>query len=328
MKAELRTCVRELLETSQKTNEKVDQMSQSMSSTIALHEREISQTSELRDAIRQLSHSVTVSAGTETSREIRNPMSTEGGASSAAKIGMYGHKLGSLAYSHVDHFDGTGSLKAEGSQGDVFSTPVSKTDVIGTMVEKEKSSENVYLGKSVARMVDTFEKNGEENDDNDFMAIAPAQVDDSWVAANAMRSKTAAVGQTAEAEGIDENCAEVNRACNEDRKQDESGSAAQAEAKSMVGTSGLVEDEIAEVVVTGDAGSTTAAENIVDEVITSAVEEESSKAMARQMFQNAIMKEAQQVLSQSSNSGSSSQHRARPLSMPPMDLPLSDSEFY
>lgn len=59
--SELKDRIKDLCVSSKQTNDRVDQLTRSLSSSLAVREREVSVTQELRDAIRQLSHSVSMS---------------------------------------------------------------------------------------------------------------------------------------------------------------------------------------------------------------------------------------------------------------------------
>lgn len=147
--AELRERVRELVESWRKTNEKVEQLTTSITSSMVVRERELSQgselRSELRNAIRQLSYSVSASGGTQRSRTAR-----EDGVESKSDGGYLryvngaGQKRGSLAYSHTDEFNGIGGV------GDVSSMNTGKEERKG------------------------------EGDEDEFMGLKPAEVEVSW----------------------------------------------------------------------------------------------------------------------------------------------------
>lgn len=140
--SELRERVQDLCASSARTSERVEQLSRSISSSLAIRERELSTTAELRDAIRQLSHSVSMSASIGTDAVAFADDS--GQPMSAAST----RKAGNLAYT------ATRRLPAAGK-------PPSYDD----------------SRRDAAAYEDVPNGNVEEDD---FMSMAPAQVEDSW----------------------------------------------------------------------------------------------------------------------------------------------------
>lgn len=281
---ELRERIQDLVASTKKTSEKVDNLSESITSSLVVREKELSQNSEIRDAIRQLSHSVTASGGTDTSRVLRD------GASESASDGGYLHylngnqakKQGSLAYSHVDSFTGNAGTVEE-SGAEFAKTPLAKLEKELLGSGNARSSTNVRGAKGGENAGgEELEKSRTKSDEDDFMAIAPAEVEDSW------RTGVA--------------------------KDEEDVGGKQVEA-----------------VGNGWGGG----EEIVDEV--ERVEEDglefaetSMTRRARRLFESEVMNEAKDVLGgMKSRDGTLMDERkdnGRPVSMPEMEVALSDDE--
>ena len=126
---------------------------------MALRQQELSEASDLRNAIRQLSHSVTASGGTDVSRQRKeiSPMLTETNAHGSYFQGTnQAHKLGSLSYSHVNNFSTVETNKAPTVGGPSY------------MNQTKNEAEGLAAG------------HGTINDTDDFMTLPPAEVQDSW----------------------------------------------------------------------------------------------------------------------------------------------------
>lgn len=277
--AELRERVQELVESSRKTNERMERLTTSITSSMALREREVSQSSELRselrDAIRQLSYSVSASGGTETSRVMREEgVETVGEGGYLQFLNGAAQKRGSLAYSHGDQFNG-GVRKGWGE---------------GVEAVEDVSSMNVREERV---------KRG--GDDDEFMAIKPAEVEVSW---GLGILNTGEVGE-------------------EGGETEEGKKGAEGEIDGGVGEkvkAGEVMDEV-EVVVAGEEDATKEVE--LNGGVTEA---------ARQLFEMELLHEAKQAFGKASDMVGGACYveekraRGRPSSMPTMDPPLSDDD--
>lgn len=304
---ELRERIQELVDSTKKTNEKVENLSDSITSSLAIRERELSQNSELRNAIRQLSHSVTASGGTDTSRALKESPSVN--ASDAGYLhylnGGQAKKHGSLAYSHVDNFNSSSMPSAEDSHTRFAQTPLTKLDSEGFSSANGKSSTNVRpekAGKDSSQAQE--DKIAAKGDDDDFMAIAPQEVEDSW--------RTGLTKQ-GDSDAGTERGKSIWESANGDVQEKEEPA---EEVEEIVGNSGLGEQPGDEVQVLH--------EDLMDfpETVTTRT--------ARQLFQTDLMNEAKHVLggvtSMNEITEVAAKGRPRPLSMPQMDVPLSDDD--
>lgn len=303
---ELRERIQELVESTKKTSEKVENLSDSITSSLAVRERELSQNSELRNAIRQLSHSVTASGGTDTSQAVKDGPSEN--ASDAGYLhymnGNHAQKHGSLAYSHVDNFNSI-APGAEESQPRFSETPLANLNGETQGSATGRSSTNVRTEKAGKHPAsDDVQKPGAKGEHDDFMAIAPAEVEDSW--RTGLTKQEDADAGTEQDKSVWESAKGYAQ-----EKEDPSD-----EVEAIVGNSGLGEEVSDEVEALQ--------EDLMD------YPETSTTRTARQLFQTELMKEAKHVLggiaSTSETSNDASKGRARPLSMPQMDVPLSDDD--
>lgn len=292
--AELRAQIQELIETAKMTNQKVEDLSASMSSSLAQRRREISQNSELRDAIRQLSHTVTASTGTDPSIAPKHTQTavTSSTAYRAFMDGKQAQKHGNLAYSHVNSFNGSLMPHVEESHSRQVLTPLPVNEATDSYPSGKKSSNKADNKLSASIHVSQHSGGGANENEDEFMAIAPAEVEESWGAKL-------------------------------DQKQEASQPPApdMLEEKPSNGNDGNAPESSMEV--EGVADSTASAPQDVEGRNAETFDfRDATTSAARQLFQDDLMNEAKLVL----GSASASKDRSRPLSMPQMDIPLSDGE--
>lgn len=273
---------------SEKTNDQMEHLSKSISSSMALRERELSHASELRDAIQQLSRSVTVSGNTETSRLARPSLETQVDNTANQHILGHAHKNGSLAYTHMNQTDTSLFRKSIDIQTD---------DVTGRLGHDISSSRELpasgsHVDAFSSADVTKFISGGKEVDaGDDFMTIKPAEVDDSWI------SETF-----------------------------KSGEADHEKQTNPVHVASLSHphDSIENGVIRGTAGT---GRPTCDEAIDTAggIDQSSGLrvAIAREIFQSEVIREARKAVQ---TDAIPSAPRARPVSMPQLDTPLSDPE--
>lgn len=299
----------------------MEDISASLSSSMALREKEISQNSELRDAIRHLSHSATASGGTEAS------VGTKGGHEEDNRSTVYppflngkqAQKQGSLAYGHVSSFDGSLTPHVEESHSRQFTSPLARKDAELSSLPRARKSTSKVTQKSPVSAQDSnsaAELKTTKNEDDDFMAIAPAEVEESWSAGLSKRSDRADFTGSEELLSSnvpgqayskpDEDILPESAQENVDYKhsndaKNETGAPSE-EIQAVADSNGLGSNNL-------DVGHEEVAEF-----------QESVAKSARQLFQDDLMNEANLVLGKSPTS------RARPMSMPQMDVPLSDGE--
>ncbi|CAN8070705.1 unnamed protein product [Agarophyton chilense] len=291
--AELRERIQDLLASSEKTSDQVEHLSKSISSSIALRERELSQASELRDAIRQLSHSVTASGNTETSRVIRSSPEREAGSNLSQRILNHAHKSGSLAYTHGKQTDTSILRKSVDIQtadvnADVDPVFHGSSSAKDTPVSENHVHDYMSTGKRKLGSESVLYDGGDE-----FMTIKPAEIDENW------QSK-------------------VFRSNQVEKEAPEQ----------QVVISGIQKphDSIENGIITRKA-DTTEVHFCEEDEVGGIHEIDESKglraAIARQMFQSDVLRESKNVVNASQTS---SEHRVRPVSMPQLDIPLSDAE--
>lgn len=304
---ELRERIQELVDSTKKTHEKVENLSDSITSSLAMRERELSQNSELRNAIRQLSHSVTASGGTDTSRALKDGPSEN--ASHAGYLhyrnGGQAQKHGSLAYSHVDNFNNSRMSSTKDSGTRFAETPLANVDGEEFCSANGKASTNVRSEKTGNDNVQTEEDKVEANgDDDDFMDIAPQEVEDSW--------RTGLTKQ-GDSDASAEKGKSVWESANGDVEEKEEPA---EEVEEVLGNSGLGGQPGDEVQV------------LHEDLM--AFPDTATTRTARQLFQTDLMNEAKHVLggvtSMSETTEVAPKGRPRPLSMPQMDVPLSDDD--
>lgn len=282
--AELRERLTELCVSSQQTNERVEQLSRSITTSLAMHERDASTASELRDAIRQLSHSISVSDGTELPvfRTARRGVMMEdhSGDIGVANDKAVACKSGSLAY------DGTsfGAAVANGPQSDL------KNDA-----------------------------------DDDFMAIQPAQVEESWRANGRDAAETPGTSRVSMKGGTDD-------VITEEVKEGTNGA---IDVGETLGNSRVVKCEEGDENENEDCGNeNNENENIENANLAEVVVNTSSSdklqlgnsekmAAARRLFESDLMTETRHVFGDDAVDVKSN----RPLSMPMIDPPLTDADF-
>lgn len=142
----------------QETNSKVEQLTHSVTSSLAVRERTLSENSELQNAIRQISHSVTASGGTGSRSRGRVANGGEDGDKRFDYLtGSGARKNGSLAYTHVDKFN----FRVSGDKGQTA----------------EEGEEEAGEGDAKGDVEGDVEGDA---DQDEFMAIAPAEVEESW----------------------------------------------------------------------------------------------------------------------------------------------------
>ncbi|KAI0566544.1 peroxin 14 [Gracilaria domingensis] len=288
--AELRERIQDLLASSEKTSDQVQHLSKSISSSIALRERELSQASELRDAIRQLSHSVTASGNTDTSRFIRTSPEQDMDTNVNQRIMNHAQKDGSLAYTHINQTDISTMRKSVDIQNDDVKTSVQPGHLgvrSATGVPLAESHVDNYMSIGSGKL-DSQSSHFDGADE--FMTMKPAEVDENWNADifNSKEAEKEVAQQQSFANGIHDKI--------------ESGVLTRKTDTARVQFS--EEDDIG-----GISG--------VDETTGLRV------AIARQLFQSDIMREAKKV---GNTSQTPSELRPRPVSMPQLDTPLSDPE--
>lgn len=275
---------------SEKTNDQMEHLSKSISSSMALRERELSHASELRDAIQQLSRSVTVSGNTETSRLARPSLDTQVDNTTNQHILNQAQKNGSLAYTHMNQTDTSLFRKSVDIQTD---------DVTGRVTHEISSAKELPVSDA---HVDAFSSadeskfipGGKEVDvGDDFMTIKPAEVDDSWIS-ETFKPREA---------GNDKQKSHLHPA-NLPRPHDS------IENGVIGGTADTEHREFTEAAASDTAGGIDQSSGL-------------RVAIARELFQSEVMREARNAVKPDSIP---SAPRARPVSMPQLDTPLSDPE--
>lgn len=266
-------------------------LSKSISSSIALRERELSEASDLRDAIRQLSHSVTASGNTETSHLPRLSSERQSDSIFSKRSARYAHKSGSLAYGHVNQTD-TSTLRksVEIRTDDVFSANTNCAADARSSGESPCSEGHVdsFVAGAVAHF--KLSEQGKVEAEDEFMAIKPAEVQESWRKPNAEPESLTQNGEFPR-----QQTQKPVRGDEDENQSNESDKAPWA----------MDEGDVIE-----------ASKN---------VEEKSGMrfAIAQQLFQSDIMRVTQSAISKDLASNGP---RARPASMPQLDTPLSDPE--
>lgn len=407
--AELRERIQDLCASSERTTSRVEQLSKSLTSSVALREREVSQASELRDAIQQLSHSITASGGTGTDGMAGTAVGSRVGSMkfdgegtkniSIRRDGVvidgteymrrmydsHGRKSGSLAYSRGERLEQDGNKVEDGDAGHGVTTQTDGPGDEGAGSEAQNGQTRDETGRPA------------DDEDDEFMAMAPAQVDESWrtgvaelgqmsatrvsmkkashppVAASPASQRDAegtgtidhGRGDGEERHGTDGDVDKVQDAAAEDVvtsvATDERTSAGgmtsevasdmdhdwsnaeQASSSAAVATStttsgmemgtgtGTASDMVGLGTLTTDLMQTEMTDEVEnDEMAANGSEMEDVRRVARQLFQTEALMEAQSVLAKTEVGESSVMpvtRKARPLSMPQMDTPLSDTDF-
>lgn len=321
--ADLRQQVRELAESSRKTNETVDQLALSVRSMVdgpsPLHwppltgtagerAQDFSQSSELRNAIRPLSHSVSASGGTSTSRV---PSDAVGERSSDAGYrrlleGKHADKQGSLSYTYVDQYTGSVERFSQVEETSEAGTPGTRVVLEGTGAR----------GVEVVDVPNVDKNMGGNDSEDEFMAIKPAEVEESWGAGLAKVDGGGAVGA---ASGV-QNAALASQSSvgvPQTSKAEVRPGRAEEERESSVEVESVTrEDQRIDAVGSRD-------DDTFGGTVTQA---------ARQLFQTELMNEAKYVFDRGAHGfGGPSEvernlDRGRPLSMPAMEPPLSDND--
>lgn len=290
--AELRERLSELCATSHRTNERVEQLTRSITSSMALHEREVSTASELRDAIRQLSHSISVSDGTDRDPAFAKRESLRRGLGFTME-----HNSGQPPTSHMSTGK-SGSLAYGGLD--------SAADVADKVVATEGEEQTQ----------ETVDANAEQEEEevDEFMSIQPAQVEDSWRAnmptqlnETPANSRVSMKGQTDEAvidvgktmasadvpEQADKSAREMG-----DDVDDENVENLEERANGVEATA-----------IVNDTASANGGEKI---------------AAARRLFESDMLTEVKLAFEGDDTAEVKS---GRPLSMPLIDPPLNDTDF-
>lgn len=171
------------------------------------------------------------------------------------------------------------------------------------------SEVNGYVSSSVRR---NEESTGQ--DDDDFMAIQPAEVEESW------KKQLTSTGATSTSARSSSKCEE-----NEATLIKPSQTVDDTELEENVHNKTITEDDLAE-----DSLATSSTTDVVTESdlgfnLVEPTREATSGAVARQLFRFEMMREATNVLSKDTEAAGNA-GRLRPSSMPQMDTPLSDTE--
>lgn len=282
------------LETSQRIgNERVDNLSRSVNSAVDGQRSYRSYTTG-SDVIREVSHTITDSTRTEPSKRVI-PSSTQMEDTSCAPQ-TRSHKLGNLSYSR------NSALSTNPPQTDAHTQPM-----LPDSKDKEAKSSNrsaieshvnQFMPRTTVQNGDKRVENG-ANDDDDFMAISPAVVEDSWRTgvANTPESKQAFFSPREHLSENDENIPFDN-----------------AENIEKVDVR-----QVDDVIVVGDD-----LDQVLLNVATSTQSAEAS-AVARKLFSADVREQVARL-----NAGLPLKEvaaaQARPSSCPSMDTPLSDTE--
>lgn len=167
----LRETVQELRQSSRATSEKVDRLSLTVSSTGVRRDLPASDATELRDAIRQLSQ--TVSEASPASRSVMGRLQQLRGEVDHLRLLSAGRetKGGSLAYAGRVEESAAGAT--ETPAGSSPETPMFTAPNTQRRPPSNRVSDNKGAGEE-----GKGERRGEEVDD--FMAVRPAEVEEGW----------------------------------------------------------------------------------------------------------------------------------------------------
>lgn len=296
---DLRTTVQDLAANAQKTSDKLDMISVSLSSRVQ-KDSQAENISDLRNAIHQLSRSVSASGGSEiVSHDVMDRLRDLRGEVDHLKLLSTGdrRKAGSLAYVGVNSFDSSAAHESRTSPHDVFQTPMTSlrerenqdADVVRT--SDNKQSTDVVQQSSTASPV-------ADGGHDDFMDIAPAEVDRSWGVQSRLASTqdsssthTGPLDQNGDSAGppADGVVSQISSEAVDTLAPADQGVGPTSGTPASVTEMGMQEDEIA------------------------------SFSTARKLFEkksNGEIPSADKLEMQ----------KARPLSMPPLETPLSDTE--
>lgn len=164
---ELRESIEQLVSANGKTNENVESLSRSLSSSMAMIERQMSQHS---DIVQQISQSLSVSERTETSRVLQ---STPGYEDRVSMGGFMGRDKGIRRSVEIrtDDVKEMG-VKEGGKDGGVSADNGDERMLVNNFISGKTNDE-------------AGSEKGQEDDE--FMAIAPAEVQESWTGAGSVK---------------------------------------------------------------------------------------------------------------------------------------------
>lgn len=350
--SELRERVRDLCASSARTSERVEELSRSLSTSLAMREREVSTTADLRDAIRQLSHSVSMSASGGTEVAAAGAFAEDSGPSALSDASA--RKAGSLAYAaRVD-------------------ARASRAGLLAAADAPQRRSQDGL---------------------DDFMALAPAQVQESWradVARHSITSRASMKGSSTHG-GSDDNAATLacsvtsERVPGRDASADEFGARRGAMTTPAANLDGkhanadvrekadadvpLSQDkdeikDVSSITDTGDDDAAPLSDSVVDADADAVADADmhadrgaaatadaevanldmghdaeldvddgpgsatgSRIAAARQLFESDVMAEAKHLFGANGIGDALTKSDHRPLSMPTMDPPLSELDY-
>lgn len=346
---ELRMQVGQLCASSRQTSEQVAELSRALSAEREMVREAVSQTSELRDAIRQLTHSISASGGTApgaaslvgTSGRVdgvvaggggdvaHTAASSAGGARNAppfargfargasfaedsgADAPVHGTKSGSLAYGLSERrlYAGSRGVYGESVTGVVHDNSGAGIAETQTHTQTAVTGSSERDGRASGRNEARGHDGGVDDDNDAFMALKPAEVEEGW----ARVLGESKVSDSGGRESVGGNSGDASRspngvtqATNEDWSAREDSAGVEASATNpddddlvaLVDRDGVDDDDPAK-------GSRVAA--------------------ARQVFEADVAMQADEAL-RDARSAQNAAKRGRPLSLPALDAPLSDVE--